>query len=59
MGLVSLLVLLVVVGFVMFVFNKLVTIAEPYKTIVNAGVALVVFLYILQSFGVIHTNLHL
>lgn len=59
MGLVSLFLFLLFVGFVMFVFNKLVTIAEPYKTIVNAGVALVAFLYILQSFGIIHTNLHL
>lgn len=59
MALGSLFLFLLFVGFVVFVFNKLVTVAEPYKTIINAGVALVVFLYILQSFGIIHTNLHL
>ena len=56
MGLVSLVVLLVVVGTIMYLFN---TLAQPYKSAVNALVALGIFLYVLQSFGLIHTNLHL
>ncbi len=59
MGLVALVVLLVVVGTLMYLFNAFVTLAQPYKSAVNVLVGLAVFLYILQSFGLIHTNLHL
>lgn len=59
MGLLSLLVLLVIVGVVLYLLNLLVPMAPPVKTAVNVLTGLFVFLYILQSFGIIHLNLHL
>jgi len=59
MGLLSLLVFLIIVGVVLYLLNAVVPMAPPVKTVINVLACLFVFLYVLQSFGLIHLNLHL
>ncbi len=54
MGLIELLVILAIVGVLLWLFNTLVPMDGRIKTAINAIVLLVVFIYILQAFGLIH-----
>jgi hypothetical protein len=51
---IGLLVVLVVVGVILYIFNALVPMDGRIKTVINALVALFVFLYVLQVFGLWH-----
>lgn len=59
--LISFLIVLIIVGVVLYLFNTLVTMDAKIKTVINVVVFLAVFLYALQSFGIMPANglLHL
>jgi hypothetical protein len=54
MSLVMILVILVVIGFVMHVINSYVPMASGIKSILNGLVIILVVLWLLQVFGIIH-----
>lgn len=49
---ISLLVLLVIVGVLLWLLNVYVPMAAPIKTIINVIVVIAVILYVLQVFGI-------
>jgi len=51
---ISLLVVLVIVGVVLYIFNALIPMDARIKMVINALVGLFLFLYILQAFGLWH-----
>lgn len=51
--LISLLVVLLIVGVVLYLLNTLVPMDGRIKTVINVVVILAVFLYVLQAFGVL------
>ncbi len=53
---ISLLIALVVIGVLLYLFNLLVPMDQKIKTVINAIVFLIVFLYVLQAFGIIHSH---
>ncbi len=53
MPLVSIIIVLVVVGVLMWVINTYIPMARPIKTILNVVVVLAVVLWLLNAFGVI------
>ncbi|MBA3661863.1 MAG: hypothetical protein H0W64_09055 [Gammaproteobacteria bacterium] len=53
MSLISVVIILVIIGFLMWLINSYVPMARPIKTILNAVVVIVVILWLLQVFGVI------
>lgn len=53
MSIVSLIVLLVVVGLVLYLVNSLIPMPQPIRIVVNALVVLVVILWLLESVGVL------
>ena len=54
MPIVSLLVVLVIVGVVCYLVNQYVPMAQPFKIIFNVVVVLVLCLWLLNGFGIIH-----
>lgn len=54
MDIVGILVLLVIVGFVLWLVNVLLPIDGRIKTVINGIVGLLLFLYILQALGIWH-----
>lgn len=57
-GLISVVVVLVVVGFALWMLNTYIPMQPPIKTIINALIVLVLVLWILQAFGLVHVPLH-
>lgn len=53
MSLISIIIVLVVVGFLLWLINTYVPMARPIKTILNAVVVIVVILWILSALGII------
>jgi hypothetical protein len=53
MSLVTLFVVLVVVGLVLYLINNFVPLQPPFKTVINVLVVLVLCLWILQAFGIL------
>ncbi len=53
MSLISVVIVLVVVGFLLWLINTYVPMASPIKTILNLVVIIVVVVWLLQVFGVI------
>lgn len=53
MPLISVIIVLIVVGFLLWLINTYIPMARPIKTILNAVVIIVVILWLLQVFGVI------
>jgi len=51
---ISLLIMLVIIGVVLYLLNTLVPMDPKIKTVINAVVCVIVFLYVLQAFGVFH-----
>lgn len=51
MPLLNLVVLLIIIGVGMYLINRYVPMAEPYKTILNIVVIVVVCIWLLQTFG--------
>jgi hypothetical protein len=54
MSLISIVIVLIVVGFVLWLINTYVPMASPIKMILNAVVVIVVILWILSALGIIH-----
>ena len=55
--LISVIVMLVIVGFILYLLNTLIPMDGKIKIIINAVVLLAVFFYVLQLFGVMPTNI--
>jgi hypothetical protein len=53
MSLVSIVIVLVVVGAVLWAINNYIPMAQPIKRILNVVVVIVVCLWLLQAFGII------
>lgn len=53
MSLVSIVIVLVIVGFLLWIINNYVPMAGSIKTILNAVVVIAVILWLLSAFGVI------
>jgi hypothetical protein len=61
MPLITIVIVLVVVGFLLWLINTYVPMAGAIKTILNAVVVIVVVLWLLSAFGILHGlgNIHL
>lgn len=53
MSLISIVLVLIVVGFLLWLINTYIPMARPIKTILNAVVVIVVILWLLSVFGII------
>lgn len=53
MSLVSIIIVLIIVGFLLWIVNNYIPMAGSIKTILNAVVVIAVILWVLQAFGVI------
>lgn len=53
MSLISVIITLVIIGFLLWLINTYVPMAGPIKTILNAVVVIVVILWLLSVFGII------
>lgn len=54
MSLITIVMVLVVVGFVLWLINTYIPMASSIKTILNAVVVIAVILWLLSAFGLIH-----
>lgn len=54
--LISLLIVLIIVGVVLYLLNTLVPMDSRIKTVINVVVLLAVFLYVLQAFGLVSAH---
>lgn len=54
MSLVTIIVVLVIIGFLLWLINTYVPMAGAIKTILNAVVIIAVILWLLSAFGIIH-----
>jgi len=54
MSLISIVIVLVIVGFVLCLINTYIPMASSIKTILNAVVVIAVVIWLLSAFGVIH-----
>jgi hypothetical protein len=54
MSLISIVIVLIVVGFLLWLVNNYIPMASSIKTILNAVVVIVVILWVLSAFGIIH-----
>lgn len=54
MSLISIVVVLIIVGFLLWLVNNYIPMAGSIKTILNAVVVIVVILWLLNAFGIIH-----
>ncbi|MEO8402065.1 MAG: Thivi_2564 family membrane protein [Gammaproteobacteria bacterium] len=54
MSLISIVIVLVVVGFLLWLINTYVPMASSIKTILNVVVVIAVILWLLSAFGIIH-----
>lgn len=54
MSLVTIVIVLVVVGFLLWLINTYIPMAGSIKTILNAVVVIAVILWLLSAFGIIH-----
>lgn len=53
MSLISLILVLAVVGVIVWLINTYVPIAQPFKTVINVVVIIVLCLWLLQIFGIV------
>jgi hypothetical protein len=56
MSLVMILITLIVIGFLMGVINRYIPMADSVKSILNGLVVILILLWLLQVFGVIHVS---
>ena len=54
MPIITIVIVLVVVGFLMWLINTYIPMARPIKTILNVVVVIAVVLWLLSVFGIIH-----
>lgn len=55
MTLVNILVVFVVIGLALYLINTYIPMAPPIKNIMNIVVILIVLLWVLELFGILHT----
>jgi hypothetical protein len=54
MALVSIVIVLIIVGFLLWIINTYIPMARSIKTILNAVVVIAIILWVLSAFGIIH-----
>jgi predicted membrane protein len=54
MSLITIVMVLVIVGFLLWLINNYIPMAGPIKTILNVVVVIAVIIWVLSAFGVIH-----
>lgn len=54
MSLISLLVLLVIVGAILYLVNTIIPMPAAFKTVINVIAVVAVFLWVLEAFGLWH-----
>ena len=54
MSLIYIIIVLIVVGFLLWLVNSYIPMARPIKTILNAVVVIAVILWLLSAFGIIN-----
>jgi hypothetical protein len=59
MPLITIVIVLIIVGFLLWLVNNYIPMAGPIKTILNAVVIIAVIIWLLNVFGVIGTNINL
>jgi hypothetical protein len=59
MSIVTIVVVLVVVGLVLYLINNYIPMARPIKTVLNVVVILLVCLWLLDAFGIINSPIRL
>ena len=59
MSLISMIVVLVVVGLVLYLINTYIPMAQAVKTVLNVAVVLMLCLWLLNAFGIVHIPIRL
>jgi hypothetical protein len=59
MSIVTIIIILVVVGLVLYLINTYIPMARPIKTILNVIVIILVCLWLLNGLGIIRVPIHL
>jgi len=54
MSLITIIIVLIVVGFLLWLVNNYIPMARPIKTILNAVVIIAVIIWLLAAFGILH-----
>jgi len=54
MSLISVVIILIVVGFLLWIINTYIPMASSIKSILNAVVVIAVIIWLLSAFGIIH-----
>jgi hypothetical protein len=54
MSLITIVIVLIIVGFLLWLVNNYIPMAYPIKTILNAVVVIAIILWLLSAFGIIH-----
>lgn len=57
MSIISIIVVLVVVGLVLYLINTYIPMARPVKTVLNVFVVLMLCLWILNAFGIVNEHI--
>lgn len=59
MPLISIIVVLVVVGLVLYLINTYIPMAQPVKTVLNVVVVLMLCIWVLNAFGIVNVPIRL
>ncbi len=59
MSIISIIVVLVVMGLVLYLINTYIPMAQPIKTVLNVVVVLLLCLWLLNAFGIINVPIRL
>ena len=59
MDLISLIIVLIIVGVLLWLINTYIPMQPPFKTIINIIVIIVLILWILGAFGLLHEHIHI
>ena len=59
MPIISIIVVLVVVGLVLYLINTYIPMAQPVKTVLNVVVVLMLCIWVLNAFGIVNVPIRL
>lgn len=59
MSLISIIVVLVVMGLVLYLINTYIPMAQPVKTVLNVVVVLMLCLWLLNAFGIVNVPIRI
>ena len=59
MDIISLVIVLIVVGFILWLINTYLPLQPPFKQIINVVVIIAIVLWLLNSFGLLHEHIHI